>query len=242
MSSVRRPSPSRGLSPSAPSRGVAVGDDTGLSVLLVERDGMARRGLTQILTADPGLRVTGSVARIDEAEYLSAATPVEVILAGGDVPDMHGRHGIARLLTRFAAARVVVLSDDLSPLSITTALQAGADGYLPRTIAAGALVRSLQGVRRGETALSRALVHVVVTALRAGGPVTSTADLLTFLSPREREVMLEMSRGRSNAEIAADFGLSASTVKTHVTNILRKTGTRTRYALQPAASPASASA
>jgi DNA-binding NarL/FixJ family response regulator len=182
------------------------------------------------------------VGTIREAEELPASLPVEVVLVGVDVLDMDGVEGIDRLLTRFARARVVMLGTTESSTVIIAALRRGADGYLPRDLSAEGLVRALQGVAHGEVAVPRALLGVVVSALRVGTATGAAEDLLLHLSSREQDVLTEMVRGRTNAEIAQRLGLKESTVKTHVSSILRKTGARSRFALQMGASAGRASA
>jgi two-component system nitrate/nitrite response regulator NarL len=118
---------------------------------------------------------------------------------------------------------------------MTAALRQGADGYLLRDISAEALIQTLRGVVRGEAAVPRALVHLLVNALRIGTLGSAGDDLVARLSPRERDVLTEIARSRSNAEIAGRLGLKESTVKTHVSNILRKSGVRSRFALQTTA-------
>src|SRR5262249_31041767 len=104
-----------------------------VQVVLVERDRMARLGLSQVL-AVAGMRVTGAVGLIREAEHLPASTAADVVLTGADVPDIDDMEGIGRLLTRFSRARVVVLSSDESPTLIAAAVRNGADGFLSRDI------------------------------------------------------------------------------------------------------------
>src|SRR5262245_36082386 len=155
-----------------------------IHVVLVERDRMARLGLQRVLSTSAVLQVSGGVGTIREAEELPASLPVEVVLAGADVPDMDGVKGIDRLLTRFRRARVVLLGTVESSKVILAALRHGADGYLPRDISAEALVRSLRAVTHGEVAVPRALVQVVVNALRLGTLASATEGLLERLSPR----------------------------------------------------------
>jgi DNA-binding NarL/FixJ family response regulator len=205
-------------------------------ILIVERDRMARLGLQQVLSTRADTRVTGAVGTILEAEYLPPSTIADVVLAGCSVADMDDFDGIGRLLTRFSAASVVVLGDEASVPLMTVALRQGADGFLPRDIPVDSLVRALHGVTHGEIAIPRSLVYLLVQALRIGALVTGAGDHFTHLSPREHDVLDEIARHRSNAEIAARLGLKESTVKTHVSNILRKTGARSRFALRAAPS------
>ena len=202
---------------------------------------MARRGLSQVLDAATAVARCGAVGLVRDAEYLPAATAVDLVLVGADVFDLEDGDGIGRLLTRFGHARVVVLVADDAPARLVALLCQGADGVVPRAIEPAALVRALCGVARGEVALPRSWLGRVVEALRLGAPVAGD-DRLAALSAREREVLAELLRGRSNAAIARRLGLKESTVKTHVSSILHKTGSRSRFALSASASPASASA
>jgi DNA-binding NarL/FixJ family response regulator len=205
--------------------------DPVIQVLVVERDRMARLGLMQVLSTIPSVHVAGVVATVSEAEHLPASTPVAVVLMSSDAFSLDGGDAISRLLTRFRFARVAVLGADMSPALITAALRNGADGYLPRDISTKGLERSLLALASGETALPRAVLRVLVDTLRRGLPSISADQVLSVLSARELDVLTEISHGRSNAEIAVFLGLKESTVKTHVSNILRKTGARSRHAL-----------
>src|SRR5262249_13783219 len=104
------------------------------AVLIVEGDRLARLGPVQVLSAGPYLTVAGAVSRIAEAEPPPASLPVDVVLVSATVSDIEGVAGIARLLTRFRQARVVLVCDEASPALLLDALRAGADGCLPRAI------------------------------------------------------------------------------------------------------------
>src|SRR5262249_60775113 len=149
------------------------------SVLIVERDRLARLGLVQVLSADPHLAVVEAVGRIADAEQLPAALPVDLVLVSAAVPDIDGVAGIPRLLARVRQARVVLLCDDASPALLLDALRAGADGCLPRDITPDGLRRALRAVCRGEAALPRTWVSIVVLALRVGVDATGMMDRLT---------------------------------------------------------------
>ncbi|MGD9894832.1 MAG: LuxR C-terminal-related transcriptional regulator [Dehalococcoidia bacterium] len=200
-------------------------------VLIVERDTFSRFGLEQILGNALGASVTAAVETVTQAEQIAASMRVDVVLLGSDVIDMDGLDGLRRLLVRFPQARVIVLGSEDDPVVATMTIRGGADGYLPRSTSPEGLVRSLQAAKRGEVAIPRALMPHIVNALRTRSSAHGGDDVYERLSQREREVLNEMTRGRSNAEIAQRLNLKESTVKTHVSSILRKTGSRSRFAL-----------
>jgi len=205
-----------------------------LRIIIVEHSRFLRRGLERLLSETQGIVVTGSAESIYEAECLPSRMVADVVLAGADVLDMHGTAGIPRLMARFPYAQVVLLGPGSDPGLVVGAVRAGADGYLTREITPDGLIRALQGIERGEAPLPRSLTYLLVEAIRYTTPHALDANVLGRLSPREREVLREIARGHSNTEIAQNLSVSESTVKTHVSNILRKTGSRSRFLLQAA--------
>jgi DNA-binding NarL/FixJ family response regulator len=200
-------------------------------VLIIERDNFSRIGLEQILGNAHGTTVSAAVETVTEAEQVTASMRVDVVLLGSDVMDMDGLDGIRRLLGRFPHAHIIVLGPEDDPVAVTTMIRGGADGYLPRNTSRDGLVRSLQAAKRGEVAIPRSLMPHIVNALRIRSCSHNADDVYDRLTQRERQVLNEMSRGRSNAEIAHRLNLKESTVKTHVSHILHKTGSRSRFAL-----------
>jgi DNA-binding NarL/FixJ family response regulator len=205
-----------------------------LRIIVIEHERFLRRGLERLLSATPGMIVAGGVESVYEAECLPPRVDADVVLAGADLPDMAGTAGIPRLLARFPYAQIVLLGPGSDPGLVVGAFRAGADGYLTRDISPDGLVRALQGIERGEAPLPRSLTYLLVEAIRYATPQALDASVLSQLSPREREVLREIARGHSNTEIASHLGVSESTIKTHVSNILRKTGSRSRFMLQAA--------
>lgn len=203
--------------------------------VIVEREPLLRTGLERMLNVEAGIEVTGCVATVTAAEQLPPATPADLVLAGADVVDMEVTVGIGRLLTRFPEAHVVMLGPENDPGLVVGAFRAGADGYLTRSIPVAGLVRAIRGLEHSEVPLPRNLTALLVEAVRYSAPVSSDG-VFSQLSPREREVLTLISRGCSNLQIAARLHLSESTVKTHVSSILRKTGSRSRHLLQAAKS------
>lgn len=203
-----------------------------LNLVVVERDRLARLALEQLLNATYPFRVVGTAGCVANAQALPAATAPAIVLAATDALEGEVSGGVGQLLTRFPTAKLVLLGADSDRDAVVTAFRAGASGFLTRNMTPDGLIRALQGIQRGEMSLPRGLTHLLVTAIRSR-PVNSINEgSIDVLSPREREVLAEMSNGRSNAEIAARLHVGESTVKTHVSNILRKTGYRSRFALR----------
>ena len=207
-----------------------------LYTVIVEREPLLRTGLERMLQAEAGIDVRGCTATVAAAEQLPTATPADLVLAGADVTDMDATAGIGRLLTRFPQAHVVMLGPENDPGLVVGAFRAGADGYLTRSTPVAGLVRAIRGLEHGEVPLPRNLTYLLVEAVRFSAPVRTNDGVFSRLSPREREVLTLIARGCSNLQIAARLHLSESTVKTHVSSILRKTGSRSRHLLQTASS------
>lgn len=203
-----------------------------LRIVVVEREPLRCAGLERLLSTTTGMDVLGCAHSVREAVHLPALKPADVVLAGADLPDMDGTAGIGALLARFNCAQVVLLGPGSDPGFLIAAFRAGADGYLTRNITSNGLIRALRGIEQGEVALPRNLTHLLVEAVRYSAPAGAAESSIDRLSPREREVLREISRGRSNLEIADVLCVSESTVKTHVSSILRKTGSRSRFLLQ----------
>lgn len=207
-----------------------------LRLVLVERELLSRAGLERLIASAPDISVTAAVGSVADAVHLPADTAAEIILVGADVADLDNAEGIQTLVARFPSARVVMLGPEAESSAVIAAFRAGASGYLTRNITLDGLARALRGVESGEIPLPRTMVHLLVDALRFGSSGAMTEEMLQLLSPRERDVLAEIACGRSNAEIALRLNVSESTVKTHVSNILRKTGSRSRFALQSSSS------
>ena len=216
----------------------APGAAAALCIVLVERHAVLRAGLDWLLAATAGLTVSGIADSLAAAERLPAQTAADVVLVGTDLHDLAGTAGIARLRSRFARAHIVLIGPVSEAGWLVEAIRAGADGYVSRDTSPAGLVRALQGISQGEAALPRTAVAELIAAVRCSIPPTGAAHAGdssgACLSRREREVLQAMAVGHSNAAIARRLGLRESTVKTHVSNVLRKTGARSRFVLQPA--------
>ena len=203
-----------------------------ISVLIVDDHPVVRQGLRALLEVQDGIEVAGEAGDCDAALALA--------LAGGKAPDvilldlkLPGRDGIAvlgELKARGSAARVLVLTSDTGAASASLALRAGAAGVLYKDVDPDALVRAIRSVHDGHLLLAPEAAGMLVHPAGTGGQAWGGMDALTR---REREVLAELAKGRSNREIARALRISEKTVKAHVSSVLAKLGVpdRTQAAL-----------
>ena len=203
-----------------------------ITVVLVVPDDCRRQALVHLLRTASGICLSAAVATVVSATSLPARTPAAVVLLDAQELERNGLEPIAQLHDHFPLARVVVLGPEHASGLALAVLGAGADGYLFREIAPAGLVRALQALERGEVALPRPLVGALLAAVRAQAPRPFVGAATQLFTGRERAVLAELAQGCSNAEIARRLQMGETTVKTHVSHILRKTGARSRVLLQ----------
>jgi len=144
----------------------------------------------------------------------------DIVLVDLDLPPSGGIAAVAELQRSETSSIVWSFEPDRS--TVLEAIRAGARGYLDKEISPQGLVRALRGVVRGEAALSRELVTLLIDALHGVEERDRVRDQAAVLSSREREVLALVSRGARNREIGQELHISEFTVKRHVQNILNK--------------------
>ena len=178
----------------------------------------------------PQATVVG-VASIDELLALTKVAPssVKLILVDLRMPGMSGGASIGRVVSAFATAAVVLMSGEATLADVTAAVQAGAKGYLPKTISSELFSSAVAILVEGGTYLpSEVLNAESATSTAAPATVAATALPLDRLTPRQQAVLVRVTAGASNKEIGRELGLSEVTVKLHVRQILKKIGARNR--------------
>jgi DNA-binding NarL/FixJ family response regulator len=203
-----------------------------IRVFLVDDQELVRAGFRMLVDAQPDMTVVGEAGDGLEALDALAARTVDVVLMDVRMPRLDGVEATRRLLARGAAPRVLVLTTFDLDEYVFAALRAGASGFLLKGARPDELLGAIRAVASGDavvapSATRRLLAHVV-DALP--GPRTED-QRLDLLTGREREVLLEVARGRSNAEIAAALHMAEGTVKTHVGRLLAKLELRDRVQL-----------
>lgn len=200
-----------------------------IRVAVVDDQDLVREGFAMILGAQPDLEVALQAA--DGAAFLEGvrADPrLDVALVDIRMPVLDGLAALRRLAALPHAPAVVVVTTFDQDDYVLDAIAAGARGFLLKRCSGRELVESVRRVAAGESILSPEVTGTVLDRVRAGGHV-ARADLAPYaLTPREADVLALVGAGLTNTEIAGRLHLSMSTVKTHVSNVLDKTGSRDR--------------
>jgi DNA-binding NarL/FixJ family response regulator len=213
-----------------------------ISVLLVDDAALLRMGFRMVLEAQPDMTVVGEAGDGAEAVALTARLAPDVVLMDVRMPGVDGIEATARISALPSPSRVLILTTfDLDEYAFA-ALRAGAAGFLLKNVHPAELIAGIRTVAAGDGVVAPRVTRQLIEAFARqpaasgrGGPAgggsaahASTDPRLDRLTDREREVLVELARGCSNAEIADAMGLSEATVKTHVSRILPKLELRDR--------------
>jgi DNA-binding NarL/FixJ family response regulator len=201
-------------------------------VLLVDDQALLRKGFRMILEEEPGIEVVGEASGGDEAVSLTAELHPDVVLMDVRMPGMDGIEATSQIARAGSSARVLILTTfDLDEYAFA-GLRAGASGFLLKDVPPAGLVAAIQVVARGDAVVSPRITRRLLDTFAQQLPVTSAdsdqSTELDTLTEREREVLIEVAEGLSNAEIAEHLFVSEATVKSHVGKILTKLGLRDR--------------
>jgi DNA-binding NarL/FixJ family response regulator len=200
-----------------------------VKVLIVDDDDLMRAGLRGVLASDDAIELVGEASDGREAAYRVRLLKPDVVLMDVRMPDLDGISATRALTAGFPEVKVVILTTFEQDDYIFGALSAGASGFLLKRTRPEELIAAIHTIAAGDSLLSPSVTSRVVERM-AGQPPPDAEDdpRLDELTPREREVLELVARGRSNAEIAGDLVIEESTVKTHVKRILAKLNARDR--------------
>ena len=200
-----------------------------LRVLVVDDQELVRAGFCVILEA-AGFAVAGEAADGAAAGALAASERPDVVLMDVRMPVMDGLEATRRIAASGAdAPKVVILTTfDLDDY-VYEALRAGASGFLLKDAPRADLVAAIRVAAAGDALLAPSVTRRLIEAFAARpAAVAPSPSRLASLTPRERDILMLVARGRSNTEIAGDLVVSEATVKTHVGHLLAKLGLRDR--------------
>jgi DNA-binding NarL/FixJ family response regulator len=208
--------------------------DAKIRVLVVDDHPVVRQGLRTFLDLQGDMTVVGEAA--DGAAAVAAALELhpDVVLLDLRMPGADGASALRSFSAHGVPAKVLVVTSYTDPSAVVPALRAGAAGYVYKDIDPPALAAAIRAVHAGHVLMNADVARLLTGAGdhqgRGGG---GTAPAGATLTPRERAVLAEIARGRSNREIARTLNIAEKTVKAHVSAIFTKLGVadRTQAAL-----------
>jgi DNA-binding NarL/FixJ family response regulator len=202
-----------------------------ISVAIVDDQELVRNGLALIVGSEPDLVVVGEAADGRAGRELVAAHDPDVVLMDVRMPGEDGIEATRRLVADGVRSRVLMLTTFDLDEYVYEALAAGAAGFLLKDMAAGEIVEEVRRAARGhDHLLAPAVTRRLVERFARAQPDRHT-DSLALLTPREREVLLLVAKGRANREIAEELVIEETTVKTHVARLFTKLDARDRIQL-----------
>jgi DNA-binding NarL/FixJ family response regulator len=196
-------------------------------VLLVDDHEVVRLGLKALLEHNAQFEVVGEAGTAKEAVEQVARTLPDVVLMDIRLPGASGIDACEEITRRFPDVRVIMLTSYAEDEMLFSAIRAGASGYVLKQISSEDLVRALESVGRGEAMLDPSVTQRVFQEVRRAVK-EEEASAFSNLSQQERHVLLLVSEGKTNREIAKALFLGEGTVRNYVSSILSKLGVSNR--------------
>lgn len=191
-----------------------------IRVLIADDHHVVRRGLLFFLKTQKDIEIVGEAKNGEEAVTLASSLKPDVILMDLVMPEVDGIEATRRIMDMGLACKVLILTSFSDQDHVIPAIRAGAAGYQLKDVEPDQLIASIHAVHRGESQLHPKVTSHVMSHLTKGGG--NNRSLHEELTKRELEVLGEISKGKSNKEIASSLFITEKTVKTHVSNILSK--------------------
>lgn len=202
-----------------------------IRVVVVDDDALVRGGMRMILQSTDDLTVVGEAADGREGVAVIRAQAPDVVLMDVRMPVLDGIEATAQVTAELPGTRVVIVTTFEHDEYVFDALRAGASGFLLKRTTPEDLIAAVRVVAAGEALLSpsvtRRLIAEFARPATAPRPVADVASA-GALTEREREVLVALAAGWSNAELAQRLFISEETVRTHVKRVLHKLGLRDR--------------
>jgi DNA-binding NarL/FixJ family response regulator len=199
-------------------------------ILLADDQPLLRTGFRMVLGGEPDLDIVAEAGDGVEAVDLARRLLPDVVLMDIRMPRMDGVAATRTIVEAKLPVRVLILTTFDLDEYVVGALRAGASGFLAKDVPADDLVAAIRTVAAGEAVVAPRILKRLLDKFAESLPDPSAAPPrdLRVLTDREREVLVQLARGLSNAEIAKELSVSETTVKTHVGHLLTKLGLRDR--------------
>jgi DNA-binding NarL/FixJ family response regulator len=199
-----------------------------IELVIADDQQLVRSGFGMIIGAEPDMSVIGEATDGAEAVRLAKSLRPDIVLMDVQMPGTDGLEATAEITAMDDGPRVIILTTFERDDYVFTALRNGASGFLLKNAPPETLIEAIRTVASGDALLAPSVTRRLVEefARRPSGPARS--DAADGLTDREREVLVLLARGSTNAEIAEELFVGEATVKTHVSNVLTKLGLRDR--------------
>ncbi len=209
---------------------------TPIRVVIVDDHGIVREGIRQVFASDDGFVVAGEASTGAAAIELVMREAPDVVLLDITMPGMSGVEVARALRERGATARILMLSVHDEATYVLESVRKGADGYVRKDTTPADLRAAVRAVHAGDAYFSPAVASRLADAVRAEPNAivdnrSRAQQRVESLTHREREVLVAITRGLLNKEIASEFSISVRTVEAHRESIMRKLGVRTVAAM-----------
>jgi len=198
-----------------------------IRLVIADDHELIREGIKKIVRPCADLKVVGEAGDLGQAIALVAQVRPDVVVLDITLPDFDGLEGLAELRRHFPDLRVVMLSMHPEERYALDALRAGAFGYVSKTTASAELVDALRSAAEGRPFIGPRVAHLLAREA-AGEPASLPHELLT---PRERGIVALIGAGLQVKQVAAELGISVSSVNTYRNRIFRKMGLSSNAAL-----------
>ncbi len=196
-------------------------------VLLVDDHEVVRLGLKSLLERHPQFEIVGEAGSAREALELVERNHPDVVVMDIRLPGTSGIEACEEITSRFPETHVLMLTSYAEDEMLFSAIRAGASGYVLKQIGGDELVHALEAVARGEALLDPAVTQRVFQEVRRAVK-EEEASAFAHLSQQEKHVLLLVSEGKTNREIAKALFLGEGTVRNYVSSILSKLGVSNR--------------
>jgi NarL family two-component system response regulator LiaR len=193
-----------------------------IRVVVADDHDLLREGVTGCLNAPDDITVVGEADSGEAAVEMAERHRPDVVVVDLVMPGLGGLEAIRQIRDSHPTIRILALSSFYERDRVQDALDAGADGYLVKSVDAASLASAVRSVARGQEVFSPEITRALASA------PTSSHPALATLTTREREIAELVAQGQTNAQIGDQLGLSIFTVKNHVSNVLTKLHARTR--------------
>jgi two-component system, NarL family, nitrate/nitrite response regulator NarL len=198
-----------------------------IRIAIVDDHPLFREGVTRSLSEIGGFEIVGEGATAQDAERIASTVQPDILLLDISMPG-GGLSAVASILAEHPAQRIVMLTVSETNADVTTALNAGVQGYILKGIGSRALADILRNVAAGESYLTPTLSARLLSDLQSPQSANGVADRLRQLTERQTEILRLVAEGLSNKEVALRLGLQEKTVKHHMTGVLSKLNVRNR--------------